>query len=1086
MALVAAGTVALAGTETLVPDGSTWRYNDTGTDLGTAWRGFGYDDTSWPSGPAQLGYGDSDEQTLISNTQVRPCYYFRHTFSVADPGKYQSLNLEILRDDGAVVYLNGTEVARYNMPSGNISYGTWASSATEYSWDPPQPIANLLVQGDNIIAVEVHQGNSTSSDLSLDLILSGLSQIAIALDSPASGAIGVQLNAPLAATATDPEGQNLTVSFYGRPATAPQPNFTIVVLPDIQNYTAEINGGAVAILKRQTDWIRANRGSLNIVYVSQMGDVSQNGDIKEVEWSNASSALYTLETPLAPFTTGIPYGAAVGNHDQYVPSGDLSPTTFYNQYFGTAHFAGQPYYGDHYGDNNNNHYQLFSASGLDFLVVYLEHDTSPDQAVLDWADGILKMHPTRRAIVVTHYFLDLAGTFGPQGLAIYNALKDNPNLFLMLCGHNHGEAQRTDDYNGNKVYTLLADYQSYPNGGNGFLRTLEFSPIDNQIHVQTYSPWLNQYETDASSQFTLNYDMDTGPAYSLVQENPNVPSGIQTSATWPGLQPAKEYEWFVMATDGVDIQASDVRRFTTTTDAGPPPAAPTGMLASAQSDTQIRLSWTDNSSNESGFEVEQSLNGTTFTTLASVPANVTDVLVNELQPATQYTYRVRAVNAAGPSAYSDSASDITSSAPLPPEAPSNLAAAPISNSSIEISWTDNSSLETAYEVERSTDQIQWTALSMLSANTISFIDTGLNAGVIYYYRVRAWNRSSSSVTDGKLAAAPFIDAYASSETVVTGTVVGSRSNTLLNDSVYEQLTEKLLGGKSSRYSALEHRWTFAATPGKRVVFRVQAHRTTSTDGDDFIFAYSTDNVTYQNMVTITAVSDTDSDQYFTLPNTLQGTVYIRLKDKDQTIGKTVLDSLFIDHMLIRTEPNVVLPSAPTLASAVAANASVTLSWAASSEATSYKVLRSTTPGAGYELVASGVTSPTYVDSGLASGTHYYVIVAVNPLGESDYSNELSATTATPTVTAAPTNLAAVGARRKITLTWTQSTTPGVTANTIYRSTSSSGPFILPTTIPPSTTYSETLSTGTTYFYKVTAVANGSESGLSNTASATAK
>jgi len=100
----------------------------------------------------------------------------------------------------------------------------------------------------------------------------------------------------------------------------------------------------------------------------------------------------------------------------------------------------------------------------------------------------------------------LGGTL-PQGAAIYNALKHNPNLFLMLCGHFNGEGQRVDVFEGNTVYTLLSDYQGWPNGGDGWLRVMEFAPADDEIRVQTYSPTLDQFETDADSQFTLSYEM---------------------------------------------------------------------------------------------------------------------------------------------------------------------------------------------------------------------------------------------------------------------------------------------------------------------------------------------------------------------------------------------------------------------------------------------------------------------------------------------------------------------------------------------------------------------------------------------------
>ena len=98
--------------------------------------------------------------------------------------------------------------------------------------------------------------------------------------------------------------------------------------------------------------------------------------------------------------------------------------------------------------------------------------------------------------------------FGAQGQAIYDQLKSNANLFLMLGGHMHGEGRRDDVYNTNTVHSMVADYQERDNGGDGWLRILEFSPADNEIRVFTYSPTLNANESDADSEFTLTYDFN--------------------------------------------------------------------------------------------------------------------------------------------------------------------------------------------------------------------------------------------------------------------------------------------------------------------------------------------------------------------------------------------------------------------------------------------------------------------------------------------------------------------------------------------------------------------------------------------------
>lgn len=161
----------------LIPAGSVWKYLDTGINLGTAWYGTGFNDSNWPSGTAQLGYGDGDEATTIGfggNASSRyVTSYFRKSFSVPDISKITSLSLEILADDGAVVYLNGSEIQRVNMPGGTIQFSTLANGnvADENAFLSFTIPSTLLQNGQNFIAVEVHQSSVSSSDLSFDLRL---------------------------------------------------------------------------------------------------------------------------------------------------------------------------------------------------------------------------------------------------------------------------------------------------------------------------------------------------------------------------------------------------------------------------------------------------------------------------------------------------------------------------------------------------------------------------------------------------------------------------------------------------------------------------------------------------------------------------------------------------------------------------------------------------------------------------------------------------------------------------------------------------------------------------------------------------
>ncbi|MCX6904597.1 MAG: hypothetical protein NTW03_14170, partial [Verrucomicrobia bacterium] len=170
----------------LIPAGSRWRYLDDGSNQGTAWRGTNFNDAPWLSGPAELGYGDDvdgrPERTVISfgtnSSSKYITYYFRRSFNVANPSAFTNLLLGVMRDDGAVAYLNGTEVFRNNMPSGTITYTTTAltnvnAGPDETTFYQTNFSPSLLRSGSNVMAVEIHQNAKTSSDLSFDLFLAG-------------------------------------------------------------------------------------------------------------------------------------------------------------------------------------------------------------------------------------------------------------------------------------------------------------------------------------------------------------------------------------------------------------------------------------------------------------------------------------------------------------------------------------------------------------------------------------------------------------------------------------------------------------------------------------------------------------------------------------------------------------------------------------------------------------------------------------------------------------------------------------------------------------------------------------------------
>ncbi len=204
-------------TETLINARSVWKYLDDGSNQGTAsdssnWFAHpNYNDLSWNEGPGELGYGDANqgrpEGTVVNsgpNGEHFITTYFRHTFHVSNASQYSRAYLRLLRDDGAIVYLNGTEIVRSNMPDRAIDYlsraisnesGNDESTFTEYSIDP-----SFLSEGANVLAVEIHQASPTSADISFDLELVGI------IPSHGAGQLWPGINRVVVETFDGPEG----------------------------------------------------------------------------------------------------------------------------------------------------------------------------------------------------------------------------------------------------------------------------------------------------------------------------------------------------------------------------------------------------------------------------------------------------------------------------------------------------------------------------------------------------------------------------------------------------------------------------------------------------------------------------------------------------------------------------------------------------------------------------------------------------------------------------------------------------------------------------------------------------------------
>ncbi len=359
--------------------------------------------------------------------------------------------------------------------------------------------------------------------------------------------------ATLALRADDPDGGPLSVAFEARRRPVAARDFSIILLPDTQYYThiPYRYGGSPEMFFAQTDWIIRYARPLNIACVLHLGDISDQGDFDRQEWIYAAKAMYPLGDPAATGRPdGIPYILAIGNHDQRDETAAWGgPAHLFNEYFGVKHFSQKSYYGGHFGNDNNNYYIMFNSGPEKFVVLSLEYDFDKrnPKKVIAWADGVLKKHADRRAIVITHAALHpgqvQAGFCDDGGGPAYEGLKNNKNLMLIIGGHITGEGRRTDTYNGSTVHSILMDFQFDGDGGNGLLGILTLSPRTNKIHVSTYSPHAKNGRLDASASYTLDYDFGAKIEPFAKVGSAKIAAGATATCRLENMDATAAYEW---------------------------------------------------------------------------------------------------------------------------------------------------------------------------------------------------------------------------------------------------------------------------------------------------------------------------------------------------------------------------------------------------------------------------------------------------------------------------------------------------------------------------------------------------------------
>lgn len=328
-------------------------------------------------------------------------------------------------------------------------------------------------------------------------------------------------------------------------------NFTLAVIPDIQNYTyfkcqkeAGFPYNYSEVLFNQMNYIKNNsiKNGGKISFAIQLGDLVESRAAMESEWELADKALSIIDDE-------VPYLVVPGNHDcdEWIHKDNsvkMHGWKEYIEHFGpeSYHFKNKDYYCGSY--NGLNSYAKLNIDDKKILIIGLEIEPSDD--VLNWVQDILNENTDYATILFMHEYLSLVYDAYNPGFAlrintsslrndnlgnspenIWNKLiKKNKQIFLVLCGHCfegcNGESCRTDvDIEGYKVYSFLSDYQGraelfdekrYPNKkracGDGWLRFLEFDFSKNLMWVKTYSTETNEYERDRNSYFVVKFDWD--------------------------------------------------------------------------------------------------------------------------------------------------------------------------------------------------------------------------------------------------------------------------------------------------------------------------------------------------------------------------------------------------------------------------------------------------------------------------------------------------------------------------------------------------------------------------------------------------
>lgn len=274
--------------------------------------------------------------------------------------------------------------------------------------------------------------------------------------------------------------------------------YTFAWISDTQIYSASYPD----IFTEMTAWVADNSASLGIRALFHTGDVVDSRS-KPQQWINARSAMSLLDGKL-------PYTVLAGNHDVGANAGDYDYSQFLADYGESSPCGAQTSMLWYKGGESRALLLDIGSKGYIILAI----GWGADDAAFAWANSVLAEHRDRIAVLTTHSYLHIDATVGSNGMLLFDDIvKTNPNVKLVLCGHNHSAARVAAEIDDNgdgtpdrRVWQLLADYQAETNGGNGFIRLLQIDENSGLLSVKTYSPHTDSYNCldESEDEFTLD------------------------------------------------------------------------------------------------------------------------------------------------------------------------------------------------------------------------------------------------------------------------------------------------------------------------------------------------------------------------------------------------------------------------------------------------------------------------------------------------------------------------------------------------------------------------------------------------------